>query len=332
MKVIFHFLEICLDIIFARIIPCYDNRVYFRNIWGQYNDNTKALAECYHFHHPDYIIFYEFASPKCTNNIPSYITPVFKHSLRSKLCLYSSRVVIDNDWGAIKKSGKGLKGKLFCLLVKKTISRKALYISTGHGTPLKRIGLDSLSETIEHFVTSSQYMFVLDNHSKHVYERITNHSLNGIIVSGSPRNDILFDSNKIREIRQKNNTINKRIALFAPTFRSVNNNGTVEFIGLTEWMEQLFDHSDLILQSLKNKFGGDWIIGLRLHPGASIIKNVSFNDKVFNANQLLDMADCLAISDCLITDYSSCLFDLTSTITMQRNVVYIFLPMSFHIL
>ena len=87
----------------------------------------------------------------------------------------------------------------------------------------------------------------------------------------------------------------KKIILYAPTFRDdeVNNPKL---------------HIDIL--KLLSKLDDDSIIFLRLHPFVSMAfshKNIS--DRVVNVSDYSDLYELMAVSDGLITDYSSLIFD-----------------------
>ncbi len=294
----------------TKVVP---NRIFFHNIWGKYSDNTRALAEEYHRVHPDWEIIYEIGNGVETSVIPEYITTTTSGTDECLNLMYSSRVVVDNDWGVIKRSGIGIRGRIICFLYKSVISSKTLYVSTGHGTPLKKIGCDAISDRSDRFVTSTQLMGVLDNHSKSVYQRITMGNVKEIVVTGSPRNDYLFDAAYGEDIRKQLGLVGKRLLLFAPTFRTRIVDGKVQFVGVEDLLKNINDYSVDILNALHERMGGDWVLGLRVHPGAASNFGDVFNERIIDANKLTDMADYLCITDILLTDYSSCLFDFMLT-------------------
>ena len=68
-------------------------------------------------------------------------------------------------------------------------------------------------------------------------------------------------------------------------------------------------------QALDKRFGGDWIILVRLHPrirkySSQVIPEEPF---VLDATYYADIQELVAAADCMITDYSSCLFDFVLT-------------------
>lgn len=123
-----------------------------------------------------------------------------------------------------------------------------------------------------------------------------------ILEVGSPRNDIFFCKNK-QFFKEKYKLRNKKIALYAPTFRADNS----------------FESYDVDLYRLKTalerRFGGEWVILVRLHPRLENIseKFIVYDENIINASSLEDIQEILVITDFLITDYSSIVFDYIHT-------------------
>lgn len=124
---------------------------------------------------------------------------------------------------------------------------------------------------------------------------------------GHPRNDILFDNARMREIRRKLSRHfgieGKKVMFYAPTFR--------EDYRLDCYQ---IDYQAL-RSSLKKRFGGDWAILVRLHPRVrkyadSVVPDLPY---VFDATFYTDIQELIAGADCMITDYSSCVFDFMLT-------------------
>jgi CDP-glycerol glycerophosphotransferase len=123
-----------------------------------------------------------------------------------------------------------------------------------------------------------------------------------ILELGSPRNDIIINKNaglkeKVFEYFGIDQT--RKLVLYAPTFRADYSNDaySLDFHRLKHSCEQ--------------KFGGNFSVLVRLHP--NIVKNcdqMNFdNVDVINASFYPDMQELLSVSDAVISDYSSLMFD-----------------------
>lgn len=128
-----------------------------------------------------------------------------------------------------------------------------------------------------------------------------------VLECGIPRNDIFFDKERHGALREKilnqySISEDSRIVLYAPTFRR---NGSIEPFRI-DWQR--------VLPHLQNLFGGDKVtILLRLHPNLigkvdtqSLTCGVAIDVTLYH-----DMQELLCVSDMLITDYSSSMFDFT---------------------
>ena len=73
---------------------------------------------------------------------------------------------------------------------------------------------------------------------------------------------------------------------------------------------------DALLSTLGEKFGGEWCFVFRSHNLVmKAIQNESLgiHSDIINGNRFPDMAEYLAVSDALLTDYSSSMFDYMLT-------------------
>ena len=131
---------------------------------------------------------------------------------------------------------------------------------------------------------------------------------------GIPRTDLFFDeelmNNKKKELYQKYDILKgKRIILFAPTFRGSGRksaNYPEEYINLDKIYEKL-DANDMFV--------------IKLHP---FIKNKmeireEYKEKIIDMTDYNDINDLLLITDVLITDYSSVIFDYSF---MEKPVIF----------
>lgn len=189
-------------------------------------------------------------------------------------------------------------------------------LQTWHGTPLKRLGLDlSVSgdavesldkiheeyrrdgELISALITPSPYgslhlgsAFGLSPDSPKIWE------------TGYPRNDFLFNYSEedVRNIKEKLGIPSgKKVILYAPTFRD---KGFVKGKG---YVNELY----LDILSLKKRFSKDSILILRTHYFAARQDCAEFGDFVVDGNSVDDINELYVISDIMITDYSSVMYD-----------------------
>lgn len=194
--------------------------------------------------------------------------------------------------------------------------KDTIYLQTWHGTPLKKMlnDLDHVIGRSDDYLESTTRLAndwdYLISPSKYATEKFTSafKYKNNIIETGYPRNDIFYDVNQNKKITNLKNKLNipsdKKVVLYAPTFRDnekSKNKFTLDF--------------QMDLEKMQERLGEDYIILVRLHV---IVKNNlkiprELREFVKNVSNYADMQDLLLISDVLITDYSSSMFDFANT-------------------
>lgn len=189
--------------------------------------------------------------------------------------------------------------------------KSQILINTWHGYAYKKVGIYASHFDAAQFNTSTCFL----SHSKTYTEQIIRKSFcytGDILECGVPRNDIFFDKRKLEErsilVKEKTG-INQedKLAIFAPTFRG-------DFV----FEEAGLNYIEL-KSSLEKKFGGSWKILFRMHPMLAE-KYTPKGDDLIDVSRYPDMQDLLAISDVLITDYSSSMWDFA----MMRRPVFLF--------
>lgn len=128
---------------------------------------------------------------------------------------------------------------------------------------------------------------------------------------GMPRNDLLFKVRpdiikKIKDYYDVHKDI--KIALYAPTLRDDKD-------------VSMYSKLDIIkcLNSLTKRFGGRWVLFFRTHHSISPETNLNH---AINVSDYDDMQELLYVSDVLITDYSSCMWDFSLT----KKPCFVFAP------
>jgi CDP-glycerol glycerophosphotransferase len=275
-----------------RIFPIQKSKIFIQNFNGKgYGDNPKYIAEEILRRRPDFVIVWA-VRPESQKDFPQTVRTVPYISIRAIYEEATAKIWIDN----CRKQ----------LYVRK---RKAqYYIQTWHGIAgLKKVEKDVEQQLSASYVKQAKYdsslinLFISDSKfSSQLY--LTSFWYAGkIFECGSPRDDILIRPNQnIRDKVQKyfNITGNTGIILYAPTFR---NNFDINVYNI--------DY-ELILNSLNEKTKKTWIFLIRMHPNISEkSKHFSYNNKILDASNYDDMQELLLISDILITDYSTCMYE-----------------------
>lgn len=133
-----------------------------------------------------------------------------------------------------------------------------------------------------------------------------------ILEYGHPRNDLLInqDPEIINKVKEYYDITDKKILFYAPTFR--------EDYRLDCYQ---IDYAAL-KEALEEKFGGEWVFVVRLHPRVGKFASTLLpkEDYIVNATYYPDIQELLLSADCMISDYSSCIFDFLLT----RRPAFIF--------
>lgn len=133
---------------------------------------------------------------------------------------------------------------------------------------------------------------------------------------GSARSDILFD----KSIRKKvlfNLGLNEsvKICLYVPTYR-------LEECEKFSSMSIILDMNSL-LKKLEDKWNGEWFLLVRLHPSLKMDeKQLPHNSHIINAGTYFNSEELVAVSDVLITDYSSIMFEQA----YRKKPVFLYAP------
>ncbi len=278
-----------------RFFKVKDNKIVISSYFGRgYGGNSKYIVSSLFQQNVNYDIVWLVQDTK--EEMPIGIRTVKYNSIKAIYELVTARLWIDNA----RKAEYVRKRK------------KQFYIQTWHGClALKKIEKDAEKALPKYYIKSaiqdSKMANLMVSNSKFCTNLYKNSFwYNGkIIECGSPRNDIIvnYDEKSKKVIKGKFNIDNNiKVVLYAPTFRKNKNLDIydVNYKKLTE--------------VLNKKFGGGWCVMVRLHPGIAEKSNfINYNDYVLNASNYSDMQELLTISDILITDYSSSMFDFMLT-------------------
>ena len=209
-------------------------------------------------------------------------------------------------WLATQRNNNMLRKGLF----KKD---KQFYIQLWHGSlGIKKVGFDIHPTKEEDWMKLAKrdslmldYTISNSDFETNVYRGIFWGQGNSLLL-GHPRNDILFkDNSKLKEIvfNKLGIDINKKIIFYAPTFRDDNDTTCYS-------MEY-----EKVLCEFEKKFNCECVFVLRFHPWALNKCQYLFgnNPKIINGNKYSDIQELMAVSDFMITDYSSCIFDFLLT-------------------
>lgn len=202
-----------------------------------------------------------------------------------------------------------------------------VFVQCWHGTPLKRLGCDlehfnnamnSISEIRKRYeIEASKFSYFLSPSDFATDKFMTAWNIQNkdiMLQEGYPRNDFLINCTEENKklIREKLNlsNINKKIILYAPTYRD---NQHTAGIGYTYETEVDFE-------KLRKELSDDYIILFRAHW--LVAQNFDFEkykDFVIDVSNHDDINELYVIADMLITDYSSVFFDYAN---LKRPIIF----------
>ena len=277
------------------LFPMKANRIVFRSAQGtKYNCNPKYISEYIEKNYPGkFQIIWLFDNPehysylrdrgilcikqKSPAGIFYSITAKFlidNHGVQSYIPIRYKQIVI-NTWhggGAYKKSYAN-HTKQHIQYVKKMNRETTIFLSS-----CERFSKLNLKE---------QY----DNYPEK------------IMGTGMARNDMFFrpiDEKRKGAIKHALGIpYNKKVLLYAPTFRD-------------DVDEENYNIDvDKLLDACEKRFGGEFIFAVRFHRFAHNTELGSTSAKIINVNDYDDMQEIIYVSDVVISDYSSLIWDVS---------------------
>lgn len=192
-----------------------------------------------------------------------------------------------------------------------------IHVQTKHGTPLKFMGLD-LRETRPRSMNwaalakrSARWDYVISSnrYSTEVWRDAFPYSYR-VLEIGYPRNDILFNisDEKLRKIKEQLEIpLDKKIALYAPTFRD-----WIPNKNQSSYMQRIFDPASVV-----EALGEDYVLLLRTHYFATNPAAIN-HPRIVEVSTYIDTNELCALTDLLISDYSSIIFDFA---VLKRPIV-----------
>lgn len=274
------------------LAPIKKNKIVLQNFAGRgYGDNPKYIAEAIIRNNMDYELVWLCNDLK--EDMPPEIRKVKFESPQAYYEMATAGIWISNVWTGVYSKKR----------------RNQFFLQTWHGS----IAFKKIEKAAEGNL-SSEYVRTAKRMGKYCNLLISNATWltemykkdlwyeGDILEKGLPRMEVLYNTPEkvIRQIYSRFGIErNKKIILYAPTFRK---NDSIE--------NYKFDYVKCC-KAMSDKFGKEYVMLVRLHPNAArLIEKLNFPKGVYDATSYPDMQELLAVSDVLITDYSSSMFDM----------------------
>lgn len=269
------------------------------NAFADYADHEKYISEAMHVKHPDWELVWLVES--LDSELPDYVRKVRKSNWKKVIYemetakIWISDLPVSDD--IVKREGQiYIQTKHWASI---TLKRFYLDAATFNSVQEKRSVWKRESDIIDYIVAGSWF----DREScirGFAFDR-------EFIMAGSPRSDGLFraQENKKKvyscyEIPEK-----VHVLMFAPTYRFSRESGK------TVHQSREIDFAyHAVKDALGKRFGGEWMIALRLHPSvAQAAKEMEFPDFVFDVSTYMDSEELVSAFDIVVSDYSSIMFE-----------------------
>lgn len=264
-------------------------RLLFISYGGlQYSDSPKVISERMHFLHPEYEIVWIFRNPE-KKKVPPYVKKIKNYGFEFLKYMTTCCALVTNEdlhKGQYKREGQ-------------------FFVQTWHADrPLKKVlyQIEGYKEPVMD-ETLTDLCVAASDYGERMYREGFRYK-GEILKEGMPRNDglINIDVKKCNRIKESLGIpMQQKILLFAPTFRD----HKMHEAHLQEPLVDIHKVMDILNGRGKNS----WVCFVRAHVGIRGIDIECDGKTYIDVTQYEDINDLYLVSDCLISDYSSCASD-----------------------
>lgn len=223
----------------------------------------------------------------------------------------TSKYILLDDWN-----------KIICMITRR---KKQEIVQLWHGPgAFKTFGFSRVdcSKKINKYTMHRNYTkaIVTSDKIRWCYAEGFGMNIENVKATGFPRTDCFFDKKYVSSIKKSfydeyKEFKNKKIILFAPTYRGVN---------LTK---ATYDFDKIDFDKMYSELKDDYILIVKWHPaiydkiklGKIKVDYSKYKDFIYEFSDKRDINDILLIADILITDYSSVIFDYS---LLNKPVIY----------
>ena len=265
------------------------NEVIFSSFDGQSSgDNPRLIYEEMRKKYPDlkytWFLYNPDTNIEGAEVIKAYSVKALYHQSVSKLWIFNSR---QREWIHKRKD--------------------QFYVQTWHGDVcIKKIEADASNQLGEYYMREAKHDsemadLMISGSDFRTNNYKTAFMYDGEILEfGTPKSVVYYESPVIHRTKVLDYyklADDVKIALYCPTFR---NNGDIDVYNL--------DY-DLLRSALMERWPGNWVIIVRLHPKLQKFQNqIKYSDTTLNGSAYLSTDELIISSELLVTDYSGCMF------------------------
>ena len=288
---------------FFMIIPLKKNKVLFlsdqRDVLG---GNLKCLYDCIDDKKYNKVLILK--ANNLTKRSKKDIIKLLYH-------ITTSKYILLDDWN-----------KTICMITRRK-HQEIVQLWHGPGA-FKTFGFSRVdrSKKINKYTMHRNYTkaIVTSDKIRWCYAEGFGMDIENVKATGFPRTDCFFDKKYVSSIKKSfydeyKEFKNKKIILFAPTYRGVN------------LAKATYDFDKIDFDKMYNELKDDYILIVKWHPaiydkiklGKIKVDYSKYKDFIYDFSNKRDINDILLITDVLITDYSSVIFDY---FLLNKPVIY----------
>ena len=174
------------------------------------------------------------------------------------------------------------------------------YLNTGHGVSIKFAG-NAQKNRSDYDYSDVDFMCSENEFMDNMFIKDFNIKRSSLKRCGMPRNDVLYniEDEYVTKIKNKLNLpLDKKIILYAPTWRDSNDGG-----------ESYLIKPPIDINYWKKMLGKEYILLFRMHHLTTKQMGLKFDDFIRDFSGEYDINDLMIVSDILISDYSATIFD-----------------------
>ena len=292
---------------FENLFKIEENWIVFFDLFSKNGngDSIRPIAEELRKRRPNMKFFFCDKKHHRLKHIDMADEIITENTLRFKYVCSKAKYIVSPM--GFPNGGKKRKGQIF--------------VQTWHGSPIKKLYLSrnknnrKFRRYAKQFKNTDFFCSQGDYTGKLLQESL-NIRDNQMLNSGLPRNDILFNvTEDFRQNLKKQLGLpeNKRIVLYCPTWRRYDRKAILPFN----------------LETLKRELGDEYIFLIRSHVGKhkwvdehNRPVNIFDNEFSFNGGNYPEVTHLYTITDILVSDYSSAIYDFA--LTQKAQVLYIY--------
>lgn len=285
----------------ARVLPVSKDIIVFEsNVGRNYSGNVRAIYEEMVAQGLDQKYKMVWSLENVNEPIPGNVIPIRRARMK-----YLYYMAVAKVWVSDSRMPYWLRKR-----------KKNTYIQTWHGTPLKKLALDmdvlsmggetDVDKYREKFAANTRtwdYLISQNGFSTGTFRRCFAFEKEMLEI-GYPRNDVLFHKNNeadIKVIKEKLHLpLDKKIILYAPTWRDDQFHQRSIYKFATE----------MDFDKMKEALSDEYVMIVKFHY---LVKDnidwTKYGDFIYECNETQDIAELYLVSDMMITDYSSVMFD-----------------------